>query len=92
MSVSLEPDRRRTGAGRALYGALLARLAERGYRTALAGTTLPNDASVALHHALGFTPVGTYRRVGWKDGRWHDVAWVQRPLVPGDGPPSGAPG
>ena len=48
-----------------------------GYRTAAAGITLPNDAGVGLHRALGFAPVGTFRRVGWKLGRWHDVAWTQ---------------
>jgi phosphinothricin acetyltransferase len=78
---------RRTGAGRALYDALLPRLADRGYRTAVAGMTLPNDASVSLHRSLGFEPVGTFRRVGYKLGRWHDVAWVQRSLGDGADPP-----
>jgi len=80
VSVYTEPGRRRTGAGRALYTALLDRLAARGYRTALAGVALPNEPSVGLHTAMGFSPVGTYRRVGWKLGRWHDVTWYQRPL------------
>src|SRR4051794_7774295 len=88
VSVYLEPGRRRTGGGRALYEALLPRLAARGYRTALAGMTLPNDASVGLHRALGFEPVGTYRRVGYKHGAWHDVAWAQIMLARGDEPPS----
>ncbi len=80
VSVNLERGRRRTGGGRLLYEALLARLAERSFRTAVAGMTLPNDASAGLHRALGFEAVGTYRRIGWKHGRWHDVAWVQRAL------------
>lgn len=88
VSVYLELGRRRTGGGRALYTALLARLAERGYRTAVAGMTLPNDASVGLHRAMGFAPVGTYRRIGWKHGAWHDVAWTQREIVAGDDPPA----
>jgi phosphinothricin acetyltransferase len=86
VSVYLETGRRRTGAGRALYDALFARLTDRGHRTALAGIALPNEASLGLHRALGFEPVGVYRRVGWKFGGWHDVAWVQRFLGP-DGPP-----
>src|SRR6476646_1129259 len=53
VSVYLEQGRRRTGAGRALYEALLARLAERGFRTALAGIALPNEASTGLHVAMG---------------------------------------
>jgi L-amino acid N-acyltransferase YncA len=79
---------RRTGAGRALYEALLQRLSQRGFRTALAGMTLPNDASAGLHRALGFEPAGTYRRIGFKHGAWHDVAWVQRPLADGPDPPA----
>jgi len=88
VSVYLAPGRRRTGAGRALYQALFERLAARGHRTALAGIALPNEASTGLHVALGFEHVGTYRRVGWKLGRWHDVAWYQRPLTEDDGPPA----
>ncbi|GAA3544315.1 GNAT family N-acetyltransferase [Amycolatopsis ultiminotia] len=82
VSVYLELGRRRTGGGRALYEALFARLAERGFRTAVAGMTLPNEPSAGLHRALGFEPVGTYRRIGWKHGAWRDVAWLQRELSP----------
>ncbi len=88
VSVYLEVGRRRTGAGRMLYSALFTRLAERGFRTAVAGMTLPNDASVGLHRALGFEPVGIYRQIGWKHGSWHDVAWTQRALGVGSDPPA----
>jgi phosphinothricin acetyltransferase len=88
VSVYLELGRRRTGGGRALYGALLPQLAERGFRVAVAGMTLPNDGSVGLHRAMGFEPVGTYRRIGYKHGAWHDVAWTQRMLAGGDEPPA----
>jgi L-amino acid N-acyltransferase YncA len=76
-SVYVARDRQRAGAGRALYAELLRRLAERGFRRAFAGIAQPNDASNALHRALGFVPVGRYRRVGWKHGAWHDVEWWQ---------------
>ena len=62
VSVYLECGRRRTGGGRALYDALVLRLAGRGFCTAVAGMRLPNDGSVGLHHAMGFDPVGTFRR------------------------------
>jgi L-amino acid N-acyltransferase YncA len=88
VSVYLERGRRRTGGGRALYDALFARLAERGFRTAVAGMTLPNDASVGLHRAMGFEPVGTYRRIGWKHNTWHDVAWTQRAITTAQDPPA----
>jgi L-amino acid N-acyltransferase YncA len=88
VSVYVEQGRRRTGAGRILYTALFDRLAQRGFRTVVAGTTLPNDASVGLHRALGFEPVGTYRKIGWKHGRWHDVTWAQRSIGTAVDPPA----
>jgi L-amino acid N-acyltransferase YncA len=87
VSVYLEMGRRRTGGGRAIYEALFTQLLARGYRTAIAGMTLPNEASVGLHRAMGFEPVGTYRDIGFKQGAWHDVAWMQRVLAGGEDPP-----
>ncbi len=87
VSVYVERGRRCTGSGRALYDGLFKRLAARGYRMAVAGMTLPNEASVGLHRAMGFEPVGVYRRIGWKFGAWHDVAWMQRTLGVGQDPP-----
>ncbi|WP_336922617.1 GNAT family N-acetyltransferase [Aquipuribacter sp. SD81] len=80
VSVYVAAGRTGGGAGRALYAALLPRLAGLGYRRAVAGSTLPNPASEGLHLACGFEQVGVFRRVGWKLGRWHDVAWFQRDL------------
>ena len=71
-----------------LYSELLPRLAARGFRMAVAGMTLPNDASVGLHRAMGFEEIGTYRRIGFKHGAWHDVAWTQRTLAEGEDPPA----
>ena len=88
VSVYLDGARRRSGGGRALYGALFERLAARGIRTVLAGVALPNEASEGLHRAVGFQPAGIYRRVGWKHGRWHDVAWYQKDLVTDWSPPA----
>lgn len=71
---------RRIGVARALYEALFEQLEARGYQSAFAGITLPNDASVGFHRSLGFAAIGTFPRVGWKLGSWHDVAWMYRPL------------
>ncbi|MEV4311212.1 N-acetyltransferase family protein [Actinocrispum sp. NPDC049592] len=88
VSVYMSLNHHRTGGGRALYTELFSRLASRGFRTVCAGMTLPNDASVALHRALGFEPVGTYRNIGWKHNAWHDVAWAQREIAPVGDPPA----
>jgi L-amino acid N-acyltransferase YncA len=81
----------RCGGGRLLYTRLLQRLGDRGYRRALAGITQPNEASNDFHRAMGFRDAALYRRVEWKHGRWHDVAWMQRDL-PGGGDNDDPPG
>jgi phosphinothricin acetyltransferase len=88
VSVYVEPGRRRSGAGRSLYEALFERLRARGFRIAVAGMTVPNDASEGLHLALGFRLVGTYAHIGYKLGRWHDVAWYQLELADPGTPPA----
>ncbi len=70
----------RMGVGKALYAALFARLRSEGYHRAFAGISMPNDASVGLHRAVGFEPVGTYLEAGRKFDRWIDVSWWQREL------------
>jgi L-amino acid N-acyltransferase YncA len=88
VAVYIDSSHHRSGVGRALYAALFEQLRELGIWTLIAGVTQPNDASDGLHRALGFTPVGTYRRIGWKAGAWHDVEWLQLDLRPGEpGPP-----
>lgn len=80
VSAYVQSNFHRRGVARALYLQLFDVLAERGYCNAYAGITLPNDASVALHCALGFQTIGAFPRVGFKFGAWHDVMWLHRPL------------
>jgi len=87
VSVYVREGHRGEGIGRALYTALLALLRLQGFCAAHAGITLPNPASVGLHEAMGFRPVGVYPAVGWKRGAWHDVGWWQLPLRERNGEP-----
>jgi L-amino acid N-acyltransferase YncA len=80
-AVYVRSDAWRRGIAKALYTALFDVLVLQGYRNAYAGTTLPNESSVAAHESLGFKRVGTYHQVGYKMGKWHDVAWFERPLA-----------
>jgi phosphinothricin acetyltransferase len=82
VSAYVHPAAHRRGVGSGLYTSLFGILSSLGYRNAFAGITLPNDASVGFHEAAGFVRVGTYRRIGWKLGAWHDVLWLQRDLAP----------
>ena len=68
------------GIGKQLYGSLFPILKTRNIHAVFAGIVLPNEGSIGLHEAMGFTPVGIYREVGWKMGGWRDVSWWQRLL------------
>ncbi|MBW8172826.1 GNAT family N-acetyltransferase [Ornithinimicrobium sp. Arc0846-15] len=76
-SVYLDMSAGGRGYGRELYAELLSRLGALGYRQAVAGMTMPNDASQRLHTSLGFEPIGIFRKVGYKFDDWRDVAWAQ---------------
>jgi L-amino acid N-acyltransferase YncA len=80
VSAYVDPAFHRQGIARLLYTELLAALETQGFRQALAGIALPNEASERFHESLGFSAVGVYRNIGYKLGRWHDVGWWQRPL------------
>jgi phosphinothricin acetyltransferase len=74
-SAYVDESALRSSVGRNLYNALFDILRRQGYQNVYAGTTLPNDASIAFHKSFGFREIGVYREVGYKLGKWHDVAW-----------------
>lgn len=91
VSAYVAEGQRRQGVGRRLYEDLLEQLRAQHFRTACAGITLPNDASVALHERMGFVSVGVYRKIGWKAGEWRDVGWWQLDLDPDAADPPAEP-
>lgn len=68
------------GIGSMLYRALFQILATEDVNRIVAGVTIPNDASIALHKRFGFYEVGTFTEQGRKFGRYWDVTWLERPL------------
>jgi L-amino acid N-acyltransferase YncA len=84
-SVYVAPDAQGGGIGRALLAALIERTTALGMRQMIAviGDS-GNTASIGLHAALGFQPIGTFRAIGFKHGRWLDSVLMQRPLGPGE--------
>lgn len=75
VSAYVDPAELARGIGRALYEELLPELARRGVHAVLAGIAQPNPASERLHEGFGFQKVAYLREVGWKLGRWIDVAY-----------------
>jgi phosphinothricin acetyltransferase len=79
-SVYCAPGYTGRGIGRRLYAALFEALQGEDIHRAYCGITLPNETSVGLHLAMGFRPIGTYREVGRKFGRFWDVALYERAM------------
>jgi phosphinothricin acetyltransferase len=76
-SVYVHPEERRRGLGTALCRDLLERLRALGVHAVIAGIALPNDDSVRLHERLGLRRIALFSEVGFKHGRWVDVAYWQ---------------
>ncbi|MDO8837575.1 MAG: N-acetyltransferase family protein [Parvibaculum sp.] len=80
--IYLGREAHRQGIGTALYAVLFAALRAQGYHRVYGGITLPNAASIGLHEAQGFKPIGIYPEVGFKFGAWRDVGWWGLDLAP----------
>jgi phosphinothricin acetyltransferase len=77
-TVYLDPAHVGHGFGTALYQALIDILRQRNVHCALAGISMSNTASIALHEKFGFRKVAHFRENGIKFGRWIDVGYWQR--------------
>ena len=86
--VYLDPQAHGRGLGRALMEQMLELLTRQGFTTVVAGITLPNQPSVALHEKLGFVPTAIYRDTGFKLGEWRTVQVFARELAPRSTPPA----
>ena len=88
VSVYVKAAYQRQGIAKKLYQVLLALLKIQGFSNALAGIVQPNPASTHFHQSLGFKLVGTYQKIGFKQGQWHDVNWYEAFLQTADFVPS----
>jgi|SRR5580704_2515684 phosphinothricin acetyltransferase len=78
-SIYCAPEATGRGLGSKLYAALFEALDAEDINRIVAGVTIPNDASLALHRRFGFRAIGTFTEVGRKFGRFWDVSWLERP-------------
>lgn len=85
LTVYIDRDCRRSGAGRALYDALETALAAMGVCNLYAciGHTDTEDEhltnnSEQFHAHMGFEQVGYFQNCGYKFGRWYDMIWMEK--------------
>ncbi|MEZ5657104.1 MAG: N-acetyltransferase family protein [Burkholderiaceae bacterium] len=76
-SVYVRGDQRGRGIGKRLMLALIEQARAIGKHVMVAGIEAGNVASIRLHQALGFEPVGHLKQVGMKFGAWLDLVFLQ---------------
>jgi L-amino acid N-acyltransferase YncA len=84
-SVYISEEASGRGIGSRLLEALIQQCTALGYRqmVAVIGDSA-NEASIRLHKAFGFEPIGTLRSVGRKQGCWLDIVLMQLALGDSD--------
>jgi L-amino acid N-acyltransferase YncA len=87
-SIYVAPEFHRRGIGLALLKRLIAECEQLGFRQMIAviGDSAQRP-SIALHRAAGFEPVGTFRSIGYKHGKWLDTPLMQIALGKSDTAP-----
>jgi phosphinothricin acetyltransferase len=84
-SIYVAPEFHRRGIGLVLLKALIAESERRGFRQMIAVVgDSAQTASIGVHTAAGFAPVGTFRAIGFKHGKWLDTPLMQLALGKGD--------
>jgi phosphinothricin acetyltransferase len=78
VSIYVAERARGMGVGGRLLSRLIADSEAAGIWTLQAGIFPENSASIALHQRAGFRVVGRRERPGQMNGRWRDVALLER--------------
>ncbi len=87
-SVYVHENYQRMSVAKVLYNALFKILTLQGFHSAIAGLSMPNDSSIALHLSQGFEMLALYEKVNFKMGNWHDVQWMRKILIPHEDVPT----
>ena len=88
LSVYMRQDCTGMGIGKKFYRTLLEISRLQNVTIAYACITMPNPQSQRLHEAWGFTALGTFRRTGFKQGKWLDVLWFEKTVCTHKNPPA----
>jgi L-amino acid N-acyltransferase YncA len=76
-SVYVDRRFRGRGIGKRLLEAIVGAAREQEYHVLIGGIDANNTVSIRMHEQLGFVPCGILRQVGFKFGRWLDLAFYQ---------------
>lgn len=74
-SIYLKQGHEGKGLGTCLLTRLLEEIKKTNIHAVIAGITLPNERSIALHEKLGFTKIAQFKEIGFKLNQWLDVGY-----------------
>ena len=77
ISIYLREDARGQRLGTRMLAELVSRGRAAGHHVLLGGCCTESAASIRLHEGQGFEKVAHFREVGFKFGRWLDVAYYE---------------
>jgi phosphinothricin acetyltransferase len=77
-TIYCAPEAAGKGIGSQLYAALFETLRGEDIHRFVAGYTMPNAATAAIHDRFGFKVVGVFSEVGRKFGKYWAVCWTER--------------
>lgn len=80
-AVYVQSRYRGKGIGTALMLCLIEKAKRQQYHVMVGGIDADNEASIKMHKKLGFSHSGTIKQVGFKFGRWLDLAFYQLVLA-----------
>lgn len=88
-SIYVAAPHRGKGLGKLLLQEVINTAQEQNYHALVGGIDSSNTPSIQLHQRFGFQHAGTIRQVGFKFGRWLDLAFyellLRTPEQPTDG-------
>ncbi|WP_372751467.1 N-acetyltransferase family protein [Labilibaculum sp.] len=78
LSVYVDSAYRGKGLGHKMMDAIIKESEEKGIWTLQSGVFPENTGSINLHHKHGFSTIGIKKRIGKMEGKWRDVALLER--------------
>jgi L-amino acid N-acyltransferase YncA len=78
ISIYVDAECRHQGVGSVLMGAMIEQSEAAGIWMLQAGIFPENIASIELHKKHGFRTLGIREKIGMMDGRWRDLAFLER--------------
>ncbi len=89
LSVYCDPAYKRQNIGTKLYYVLENFLRDMGYCNACAcialehkkGKDIVKNESTRFHRSLEYNYVGKFNRIGYKNGKWYDMVWMEKTIA-----------